>query len=197
MTTERRQEIYSKIFQFMVDNNICSIPFEIEPLCKQIEVDLVPLTEIVAHTGLTAQEIFSIWGNEDGVIHRYQNKHRISYNDNAPHGRKRFTICEELSHMILGHTKDQRFCMCRQDYCAETYAQYEEEGRIGAGLLMCNPKFFYTYENSITPSKLAEICCLTLPCATARMNILSKYKAEIMSNTVYPFLPSPEYHVAI
>lgn len=192
MTLEKRQQLYGIIFRFMIDNEIASsIPFEIELLCKRIGVDLVPLSKILSDTEFTAEEIFSIWGNNDGVVCRCNERHRIAYNDSVSQGRIRFTICEELSHIILGHTQDNRFNVFHQDYRPEIYQQYEEEGRIGAGLLLCNPKFFYTYQRVITPNDLSIICNITIPCAIARYNILSKHKDEIVSNSVYPFLPVP------
>ena len=170
-------------------------PLKIESLCKSLGVDLIPLTRIVSDTSLTEEDIFSIWGNEDGVIQRCGNRHRISYNDTVRLGRSRFTLCEELSHMILGHTKDSKFSLSNQQYDLSTYHQYEEEARIGAGILLCNPKFFYFYQSLLQPNLLANICKITPQCARIRYDILKKYKSEITSNKVYPFLPLPEFKI--
>ncbi len=192
MTIECRQQLYSTIFRFMIVHHIDDIPIELAPLCKKIGVELIPLTRITAESDLSPNEIFDIWGNSDGVVHRYQDRHCIAYNDTVSSGRKRFTICEELSHMILGHTQDTRFDIRQQNYCPATYRRYEEEARIGAGILMCNPKFFYQYESELTPRQLAELCGLTLCCANTRFQILKKYKSEILQNPDYIDLPQPK-----
>ena len=193
MTTEDRQQLYSTVFCFMITHNINTVPIKLSPLCKSIGVDLVPLSQITANLNLFPQQIFSFWGKEDGVIHRYKDRHCIAYNDTVSTRRIRFTVCEELSHMILGHTQDVRFNMLNQNYCSETYLQYEAEARIGAGILMCNPKFFYKYESQITPNQLAELCELTTSCANTRFNILKKYKHEIIGNPDYINLPEPKH----
>lgn len=192
MTHKRRQQLYSKMFRFMLDNCIDTVPFQIAPLCKKLDVALVPLSSIIKDTGLSMQAVFDIWGNEDGVINRYGGKHRISYNNLVPRGRVRFTVSEELAHMVFGHTENPEFNMFGQNYCQATYDQYEEEGRMGAGMLICHPKFFYSNQNILTPGNLALACDLTIPCATVRYDILNRFKTEITANGVYPFLPTPE-----
>ena len=194
MTIKRRQEIYSAMFRFMIDNEITeSVPLQIVPLCKKLGVMLYPLSKITAKTGLTERNVFDIWGNEDGVIQRYGGNHKISYNDHANSRRARFTLCEELTHMVLGHTADEEFNIFRQGFSPAKYERYEEEARMGAGILLCNPKFFYYYQRVLTPSDLADICGITQQCATTRYDILKRCEPEITSNKVYPFLPLPEF----
>lgn len=197
MTTERRQEIYSTMFRFMIDNEITeSIPLSIGPLCEKLGIKLVTLSQITAATGLMDNDVFDIWGNEDGVMQRYKRNYKISYNDHAQPGRVRFTLCEELSHVILGHTKDKEFDIFNQKYSSTKYDRYEEEARIGAGILLCNPRFFYYYQRILSPIDLADICCITLQCAKTRYGILKRCESEITSNKVYPFLPLPEFDVS-
>lgn len=191
MTLDRRQIIYSKIFQFMLKNGTTSLPLNIESLCEKVGVDLVPLSQIIQDTGFSNDDIFSIWGNKDGAINCCGDTHRISYNDAKPQGRIRFTMLEELAHMICEHTKDPRFNIFSQEYDEDTYLQYEEEARMGAGMLICNPKFFYSYQDVLTISLLANICDITLPCARTRSDVFHKFKAEITSNPIYSVLPTP------
>lgn len=191
MTIERRQEIYSAIFRFMLDNEINSIPFRPLSLCNSLNIKTVPLSKMVEDTGIPEENIFYIWGNQDGVINYYNGEHKISYNDTVTDGRIRFTFGEELSHMILGHTLNPEFNMFSQNYCPEIYEQYEEEARIGSGLFMCHPKFFYCHQQALTPNNLALVCGLTTPCAKVRYDVLTRFKREITSNAVYSLLPVP------
>lgn len=190
-TPERRQILYSKILRFMKLNKANTLPIDLNDLCNRAGVDLVPLSTIVRDTGLTAEEVFAIWGNKDGTVNYHRGRHRIGYNDAAPSSRMRFTICEELAHMVYGHTEDPDFNMFRQDYESQKYAQYDEEARIGAGFLVCHPRFFFTYDRYLKPAHLAELCDISLPCAEIRYEVYQKYKGEITSNITYQFTTLP------
>lgn len=191
MTPERRQFLYSKMFHFMISQNINAVPFCAFSLCRKLGIEVVPLSAIVRDTGLSEDAVFSIWGNEDGVINCWGTQHKIAYNDHAPEGRIRFTLGEELSHMVFEHTKDPSFNMFHQSYHPDLYEQYEEEARIGSGLLLCHPKFFYNYQEQLTPNHLACVCGITERCAEVRYEILTRFKDEITSNGTYPLLPAP------
>ena len=194
-TPERRQWLYTRMLRFMRANQVNMVPLELGGLCGRAGVELVPLSQLTRETGLTEREIFAIWGNRDGAVNAYKARHRIAYNDALPHGRVRFTICEELAHMVYGHTADPAFNVFSQDYDAEKYAQYEEEARLGAGLLICHPKFYYTYEWFLTPKNLAEICRITQPCARVRREVFSKYRDEIERNMAYQFSKLPRTQI--
>lgn len=190
-TPKRRQFLYSDILHFMKDNRVNTVPIDLNQLCSRAGVDLVPLSNIVKDAGLSADEIFNIWGNEDGSVTYFGGKHRIAYNDGQPSGRIRFTICEELAHIVFKHTEDPDFNVFCQSYNSEKYKLYDEEARIGAGFLICHPKLFYAYEHCLTPAHLSVLCDITLPCAKARHDIFKKYKPEILANPTYHFTNIP------
>lgn len=188
---KRRQQIYDRTFQFIKKNKVQYIPVDIDELCKSCGVGLVPLSRIVNDTGLSEKDIFAIWGNEDGSVSTYGNKHRIAYNDHRCAGRKRFTVCEELGHIICEHTKDPSFNMFCQTYEEDVYARYDEEARMSAGFLVCHPKFFFTHEWLLEPEVMSEVCGITPSCATTRYAVLQKYRSDIEANVAYRFLSLP------
>lgn len=190
-TPERRQQLYTAMLRFMRANQAEQIPLDISALCARAGVELVPVSQIVRETGLTAEAVFSVWGNQDGAVNAYKDRHRIAYNDALPAGRVRFTLCEELAHMVYGHTADPSFNVFSQRYDAGKYAQYDEEARLGAGLLICHPKFYYTYEWFLTAKNLAELCRITLPCARVRREVFDKYREELQRNMAYQFSRLP------
>lgn len=191
-TPERRQVLYSKMFHFMKCHKVITVPVQLDEVCASAGIELVPLSEIVRGTGLPENAVFSIWGNTDGAVNCYQNRYRIAYNDNQPSGRIRFTISEEIAHIVYGHVNDPAFSLFRQDYSNEKYAQYDEEARLGAGFLVCPPKFFYSYDKVLKPEHLSRLCGISLPCAEARHDIFTKYKSEITSNLAYQFSAIPQ-----
>ena len=191
MTPEQRQSAYSKMLRFMTKNGLNTVPLDLPALCSSLGIDLVPLSRIMNDTGLTAQEVFAIWGNEDGAVNMCGGTHRIAYNDRLPQGRIRFTLCEELAHVVYAHTADPDFNIFFQRYAPGKYANYDEEARLGAGFLICHPKFYYTHERLLTPKHLSEICNITLPCARARCEIYAKYRDEIKNNFTYQFAKIP------
>lgn len=191
MTEKRQQKIYSSIFSTMLAYKALTLPLDIKRLCRDMGIKLCPLSQIMADTGLSQQQIFDIWGNEDGAVSTYKDRHIIGYNDYQIEGRIRFTICEEICHIILGHTEDPRFCVFNQEYSECTYQIYEKEARSGAGLILCQPQFFFANPDMLTPDNLVQLCGITKKCAVVRCDILTKFKTSICNNPLFPLLPIP------
>ncbi len=186
---ERRQEIYSIAFQFMIENDISTIPVSPSAVCEKLGIGLAKLTDIIQETGLSKNDIFAIWGNEDGVLNSCGEICRIAYNDTVSKQRQSFTIVEEVSHKLLGHYKDPEFNMFIQDYNYKTYYRYEEEARICAGLILCPPQYYYECKGTMRKEFFQTAYNVSEPCANARMHILWKYESEIKKCELYNSLP--------
>ncbi len=186
---DRRHEIYNIAFQFMIENNISTIPIGVDIICKNLGIELIKLTDIIQDTGLSAADIFSIWGNSDGVLNSFGDICKISYNNTTSPQRQRFTIIEEVSHKLLGHNKNPGFNVFKQNYNAEVYEKYEEEARICAGLILCPPQYFYEYKQIMPRDYFRAAYNVSEPCATVRMQVLWKYESEIKSCELYSRLP--------
>lgn len=158
MTNERCQQVYTAIFSTMIANKALSLPLHVDKLCDSLGIELCPLSDIVAGTGLSKQELFDIWGNEDGAVMQFNGHSKIAYNDSLSKGRRRFTICEEISHVVLRHVEDSRFNAFNQSYGKQIYREYEEEARIGAGLMLCQPQYFFLHRELLTPSSVSYLC---------------------------------------
>lgn len=194
-----RNKVYEKIFRFLIQYDSSGInihPFSVEHACAILDTELTPLSQIIACTGMRDQDIFSLWGNEDGTVNAWCEKEqfhiRIAYNDHQKIERQRFTICEELSHIILGHIYDQTFNVFNQNYQDDIYAKYDCEARAGAGLLLCNPKFYYQNKNSLTLETLEGICSITPSCAKVRRDVFDRFQDEIINFPLYHSLPAPK-----
>lgn len=186
----RRNEIYNIAFKFLIDNGISTIPVWAEDICQKLGIEIVFLSDIVRCTGLSEKEVFSCWGNEDGVIQAYGDVCKIAINDKMPSKRQRFTVMEEIAHKLLGHIFDEKFNIFHQNYDAATYRQYEEEARICAGIILCPPQYFYDDYNKQMPQNLFKtVYNVSAPCAKTRIDILSKYEYEIKNCELYRFLP--------
>lgn len=192
MTEKRRQEIYRCVFSTMLVYHAVSLPLNVEQLCWNMGIELRPLSKIIADTGLTKNEVFKIWGNRDGAANVYKTHKIISYNDFQTQGRVRFTICEEIFHFVLGHTEDPQFCIFSQEYQESTYQIYEEEARTGAGLILCQPQYFFATPGSLTPENMEQLCGITGQCAIVRCDILKRFKASICKNPLFSQLPIPQ-----
>lgn len=192
MTYKRQQQIYSAIFSTIISVGTISLPLDVEELCSALGIELCRLSDIIEGTGLSSEDVFHIWGNMDGVCMHHGSYRKIAYNDYLPHGRTRFTICEEIAHFIIGHTKDQRFNIFDQQYDPNTYKRYEEEARMGAGLLLCQPQYFYRHTDLLTPSAVAYLCDITSSCAKVRCDILARFKRDIIQHPLFYALPQPE-----
>lgn len=160
---DRTRYVLSTATEF-IRKNVKSIPVDIFSLCVDCGVSLVPLSQMI-RDGFDANVVFGLWGNPDGTSSLWKGKAVIAYNDSMPNNRVRFTLAEELMHILLGHLGDSRFNMFSQEFDEKTYAQYEHEAKMAAGMLLCPPKFFYTFEDELNPYWLSEFCSISESCA--------------------------------
>ena len=192
ITNERCQQVYTTIFSTMIANHALSLPLHIGNLCDSLGIELCPLSDIIAGTGLPEQALFDIWGNEDGAVMQFNGHNKIAYNDSLPRCRVRFTICEEISHVVLHHVEDSRFNAFNQSYGSRIYLEYEEEARIGAGLMLCQPQYFFPHRDLLTPSSVSYLCDITNKYAEVRCDVLSRFEDSITSNPLFHLLPQPK-----
>ena len=116
-----------------------TLPVDVAALCRRYGARLVTLSEL-ERRGMSREAVFAVWGNRDGVAMASRRGRAISYNDRAAENRVRFTLAEELMHLLLGHTADRRFAAARQSYDAAVYACYEAEAKHGACMLLGPPR---------------------------------------------------------
>ena len=140
----------------VIDKYFLYVPFDFERFCKNIGIKMMPLS-LYLENGFTKQEFFDSIGNQDGAASRSGGTYYIFYNDFQPHHRIRFTLAEELMHIVLGHANDMRFWLGRS-YDDEIYTQYENEAKLGASLLLMPPTLYYKYRNRFNLKQLAAIC---------------------------------------
>lgn len=198
MTNEQQYDLYTRAFTLILDHPkvFRSFPLNVPLLCETLGIELCPLSRIMKETGLSRGALFRIWGNCDGVILSFGGRPKIAYNDEQPVQRQRFTICEEVSHYILGHTEDPRFNLFSQDYDPFTYRQYEEAGRSCAGLLLCQPQYFYKNPKQLDPFTIATLFDVSWDCARTRRDTLIRFHDDITSHPLFPRLPQPHLSLA-
>ncbi|MBU5451398.1 ImmA/IrrE family metallo-endopeptidase [Acetivibrio sp. MSJd-27] len=195
---QNREDIYFKTFKFII-NNIDIYPLSVPQICKLLNVEMIKLSTIISETKISKEEIFSIWGNEDGTVQLYKKEekeiYKILYNDSMCDGRIRFTLFEEFAHIILGHLKNySEFSIFNQSYNDNLYKKLDEEARICAGLLLCPPQFFYKKTKKMSVALLAELFDLSYQCALSRYEILLKYQSEIQNCSLYSALPEIKFY---
>lgn len=196
MTKKERNDVYTKAFHYLITNSINMHPLPLNDICQKQGIEIIPLSKILETTGLSHRDIFKIWGNPDGIVQYAPNKnckiqYKISYNDSQPRNRIRFTIAEELSHIICGHVNDKRFNMFTQTYDNNIYELYDQQARMCAGILLCSPKFYYKNYSNYKTADIAKICKISIECANIRCLIYDQYKQEIMKHPLYRYLPDP------
>ena len=143
---------------------VCRVPVDIFALCARCGVRLVPLSEL-EREGMSADEVFAVWGNPDGVAMSSARRWTIAYNDRAAERRIRFTLAEELMHLLLGHTEDARFALGVQSYDGETYRRYESEAKHAAAMLLLPPSVYFRFRSLASPAALARLCRVSEACA--------------------------------
>ena len=133
MSPERRQDMLQllkiafpvvRTANELVRRHGLTLPVDIAALCGHYGVRMVTLSEL-ERRGMSREAVFAVWGNRDGVAMSGRRGRAIGYNDRVAEKRIRFTLAEELMHLLLGHTADRRFAVASQSYDEELYARYE------------------------------------------------------------------------
>lgn len=162
MTDDRLREIVA-IVKRISGQGVYTLPVDIERLCRSHGARMTSLEDAAA-LGLDPEIVTRCIGNRDGVANEGRRVWGIIYNKNAPVNRLRFTLAEELMHHLLGHTKDPRFNALAPSYSPEVYAEYEEEAKIAADLLLIQPGVFYRYRRLIGVGGLAKLFAVSAAC---------------------------------
>lgn len=132
------------------------VPRDMISLCKQLGIKIKPLSEWL-ESGYTKEDFFRLARNEDGAASYFEGYGcGIFYNDFMPHHRVRFTLAEEIMHVVLGHVYDDMF-RANSVFDAERYAQYEHEAKLGAQILLMPPTLYYRFRSLYKLKKLARI----------------------------------------
>ena len=159
-----RQRLVFETVNTVVRRYVNRLPVDVERICALCGVELLRLSDYEAK-GFTAQEMETVWGNPDGAASFGAGHPVIGYNDRAPARRLRFTLAEELMHVLLGHVHDPRFNAFSQDYDPALYALYEAEAKRAAGMLLFPPALYYAHRRSASLAQLARICRVSKACA--------------------------------
>ncbi len=163
MMTERDREVV-RLANELVRRHALTLPVDVAALCPLYGARLVSLSELEAK-GLDSEAVFAVWGNRDGVAMASRRGRTIGYNDRAAEKRVRFTLAEELMHLLLGHTEDGRFRLGEQSYDAETYERYETEAKRGACMLLIPPTVYFRYRALYGLGAIARLCHVSRACA--------------------------------
>jgi Zn-dependent peptidase ImmA (M78 family) len=179
-----------------VHKNVTSFPVDLKTIAYFNRIKLLPLSKQIAD-GQDQNIIFEFWQNTDGAAHVYCKRGHdiriIGYNDRKPPRRVRFTLAEEIMHIILGHSYDIHFDVNGGRFDPEIYAAYEEEAHLAAGLLLCNPKTCYRldFERQLTESDLMRIFLVSRDCAYRTICDLHEYEQVIKNSPHYKKLNAP------
>ena len=179
------RDVIERVLHFQCANAY-TLPLNVEALCRTLGVTLRPLSEIVRDSGLRAEEVCACWGNEDGALQRMNGRFVIAFNDARPPRRRRFTLCEEAAHCLLGHLDLPGFAAERQDYDEAVYQLCEREARFAAGLLLCPPRWFFAQETP-TAALLMRRCGVSAACARHILADYAQYGEAIRACPTYGF----------
>ena len=163
MMTERDRRVILSV-NSLLSHNVVSMPVNVVSICQAYGIQLISASEYMCR-GMDPAVIFDVWGNPDGTAFSNGDSHVINYNDNAPLNRQRFTIAEELMHIVLGHTRDTRFNVFLQSYTEEVYAMYEREAKHGAAMLLMPPTLYFRLRARYDLDQLAKLCHISRACA--------------------------------
>lgn len=189
ITTKDIFETYTLVYKFIIDMNITELPTPLEYICEQMGVELVPLSEILKKSNLNEKEVFECWGNKDGALSIYKSnanyKFKIGYNDKLFH-RSRFTIAEEIMHIVLKHYRYKNYYPNLNVIWNESrYQSHDECARIGAGMLLCPAPVFLQVPGILNVSDIQYLCDISWDCAEVRYKTMHRFKLEMKNHYLY------------
>ena len=155
-----------------------TLPIDVSALCAVCGTRLVSLSEL-EKGGMDREAVFAVWGNRDGVAMSGRLGRAIGYNDRAAEKRIRFTLSEELMHLLLGHTQDRRFSVFSQSYDEETYRRYEAEAKHGACMLLIPPTVYFRYRALYGTAGIARLCQVSRACAWRAARYYEENETEL------------------
>ena len=162
----------------LVRRHALTLPVDVAAICPIYGARLLSLSEL-EEKGLDAETVFAVWGNRDGVAMASRRGRTIGYNDRAAEKRIRFTLAEELMHLLLGHTEDERFRLGEQSYDAGTYALYEAEAKHGACMLLVPPTVYFRYRELYGLGGIARLCRVSRACAWTAAQYYDQNEKEL------------------
>ena len=177
MMTERDRFVVRTADE-LVRRHGLTLPVDVAALCRHYGARLVTLSEL-ERRGMSREAVFAVWGNRDGVAMASRRGRTIGYNDRAAEKRIRFTLAEELMHLLLGHTEDERFRLGEQSYDAETYALYEAEAQPGACMLLVPPTVYFRYRELYGVGGIARLCRVSRACAWTAAQYYDQNEKEL------------------
>ena len=177
MMTERDRRVV-RLANELVRRHALTLPVDVAAICPIYGARLLSLSEL-EEKGLDAESVFAVWGNRDGVAMASRRGRTIGYNDRAAEKRIRFTLAEELMHLLLGHTEDERFRLGEQSYDAETYALYEAEAKHGACMLLVPPTVYFRYRELYGLGGIARLCRVSRACAWTAAQYYDENEKEL------------------
>ncbi|MBR0208204.1 MAG: ImmA/IrrE family metallo-endopeptidase [Oscillospiraceae bacterium] len=177
MMTEREERVV-RLSNELVRRHALTLPVDVAALCPLYGARLLSLSEL-EEKGLDPEAVFAVWGNRDGVAMASRRGRTIGYNDRAAEKRIRFTLAEELMHLLLGHTEDARFRLGEQSYDEATYALYEEEAKRGACMLLIPPTVYFRYRALYGVAGIARLCRVSHACAWTAAQYYDRNEKEL------------------
>jgi len=177
MMTEREKRVV-RLANELVRRHACTLPVDVAALCPLYGARLVTLSEL-EEKGMDRDTVFALWGNRDGVAMAGRRGRAIGYNDRAAEKRIRFTLAEELMHLLLGHTEDARFLVGEQSYDDAVYARYESEAKRGACMLLVPPTVYFRYRELYGVAGIARLCRVSQACAWTAAQYYERNESEL------------------
>ena len=171
--TERERALFALV-NALVEAHVYRLPTDIARLCEIYGVRRVSFGEY------GPERAAGVAGNRDGAaVETPEGRWGILYNERAPALRLRFTLGEELMHLMLGHAADPDFIFARQSWTSETYARYETEARLAAGMLLVPPSVYYRLRGRCAPEAIARACAVSNACVHTAARIYDAREEEI------------------
>ena len=161
-TMTDRDKLIFDISNAVLERFVYTLPVDISAIIRTLGIRTLTAADY-EQLGMTREELFSVWGNTDGAAGRICGREVINYNEKKPPLRVRFTLAEELMHILLGHTADPSFGADRS-YSSDTYAQYEHEAKTAAGLILI-PAQVYIRHRTASREAIAGLCGVSAACA--------------------------------
>lgn len=157
----RRERSIKKAQEVLLENNITSLPVDVELLFNKYGYTLVDYATAIEHCG--GIDPFKFKDIDDCLASTYlmNNRYLTVYKiDIKPYGRFVWTLAHELGHIVLGYLEDFDETDVRKTLTDKEYLILEKEADAFAAELLA-PIALLKNIKGLSPEKIQEICSVS------------------------------------
>ena len=136
----RRLRAIATAAKVLLDCGITTLPVSLNTIVKRLGISCMTYQEMALQKDCSVEDICREAGSMEGTASRMQGNLMVTYNDDRPEDRKRFTVAHEIGHIVLGHLNHIEGHTLKRGSCPlKHFLFFEDEANDFARNLLAPP----------------------------------------------------------